>query len=42
MLREARHDKKKCDDRIDVVLPVTIGECVVERMTFKNFESMLL
>lgn len=42
MLREAQHDKKKNEDKIEVVLPVTIGECVIEQVTFKEFESMLL
>ena len=42
MLREARYDKKKCEDRIDVVMPVSVGNCVVEQITFKEFESMFL
>lgn len=42
MLREARYDKKKLDDKIDIVLPVAIGDCVIEQVTFKEFESMLL
>ena len=42
MLREARYDKKKFDDKIDVVLPEAVGRCVVEQITFKEFESMFL
>ena len=42
MLREARYDKKKFDDKIDVVLPEAVGSCVVEQITFKEFESMFL
>lgn len=42
MLREARFDKKKFDDSIDVVMPKSVGDCVVEQLTFKEFESMFL
>jgi 3-dehydroquinate synthase len=42
MLREARYDKKKFDDKIDVVMPISVGNCVVEHITFKEFESMFL
>lgn len=42
MLRETRFDKKKFDDKIDIVLPEAVGCCVVEQMTFKEFESMFL
>ena len=42
MLREARFDKKKFDDKIDVVMPRAVGDCIVEQITFKQFESMFL
>lgn len=40
VLQEARYDKKKCGDKIDIVLPETIGNCVIETMTFEDFEAM--
>ena len=40
ILQEARYDKKKFGSRIEVVLPEAIGSCVVEPMTFENFEAM--
>lgn len=42
ILREARYDKKKMGDKIDVVMPLAVGDCVVEQISFKEFESMFV
>ena len=42
ILREARYDKKKMGDKIDVVMPLAVGDCVVEQIAFKEFESMFV
>ena len=42
ILREARYDKKKFDNKIDIVFPEAVGRCVVEQITFNEFESMFL
>lgn len=42
VLHEARYDKKKFDDKIDIVIPLAVGDCVVEHITFKEFEEMFL
>lgn len=41
VLREVKHDKKKCNNVLKVVLPIKIGECIVREMTFDEFERLL-
>lgn len=41
VLREVKHDKKKCNNILKVVLPIKIGECIVREMTFDEFERLL-
>lgn len=40
ILREVKHDKKKAGNNIHAVLPVSIGECKVQEMSFEEFEQM--
>lgn len=40
ILREVKHDKKKAGNNIYAVLPVSIGECKVQEMSFEEFEQM--
>lgn len=40
VLREVKHDKKKIDNMLRVVFPVTIGECRVIEMSFVEFEQL--
>lgn len=40
ILREVRHDKKKRDNILRVVLPEAIGHCRVEEMPFDEFERL--
>lgn len=40
MLRAVRHDKKKQDNILRVVMPEEIGRCVVREMPFDEFEQM--
>lgn len=41
VLRKVKHDKKKCNNVLKVVLPIKIGECIVREMTFDEFERLL-
>lgn len=40
ILRELKHDKKREDDTIHIVLPEHIGVCRVEKMSIEEFEKM--
>lgn len=40
VLREVKHDKKKIDNMLRVVFPMTIGECRVIEMSFVEFEQL--
>ena len=40
VMREVKHDKKKIDNMLRVVFPVTIGECRVIEMSFVEFEQL--
>jgi 3-dehydroquinate synthase len=42
ILRATRQDKKKSDEYINIVLPVAIGECVVRKMKFEEFEKLFV
>lgn len=42
ILRATRQDKKKSDEYINIVLPVVIGECVVRKMKFEEFEKLFV
>ena len=42
VLREVRHDKKKKDNVLRVVLPVKIGECRVTELSFVEFEKLFV
>ena len=42
ILRATRQDKKKSDEYIKIVLPIAIGECVVRKMKFEEFEKLFV
>lgn len=42
ILRATRQDKKKSDEYINIVLPIAIGECVVRKMKFEEFEKLFV
>ena len=42
ILRATRQDKKKSEEYINIVLPVAIGECVVRKMKFEEFEKLFV
>lgn len=42
ILKATLQDKKKSADEINIVLPIAIGECVVRKMKFEEFEKLFV
>lgn len=42
IIREVKYDKKKSGSDLNVVLPIRIGECRVERLSYNEFEAMFI
>lgn len=40
VMREVKHDKKKSNNMLRIVLPTQIGECCIEECTFEEFEKL--
>lgn len=40
VIREVKHDKKKSNNMLRIVLPTQIGECCIEERTFEEFEKL--
>lgn len=40
VIREVKHDKKKSNNMLRIVLPTRIGECCIEERTFEEFEKL--
>ena len=40
IIREVKHDKKKSGNNINIVLPCAVGECVIESISYEEFEQM--
>ena len=40
VLREVKYDKKKNNNSIRLIIPVKIGECVVQELSFEELEQL--
>jgi 3-dehydroquinate synthase len=40
IIREVIHDKKKSGNDLNIVMPCGIGKCIIERLSYDEFEQM--